>query len=100
MSKAKANNTKNKSYLSKSILWLGAAVFLSAMLLTVTTFMTQKQFIHLQKLEQDRDQLLTNWGRLQLEHGALTNHGRVEALARARLGLRMPSSEDIVVLEK
>lgn len=55
-------------------------------------------FIQLQDLQQERDQLKTEWGRLQLEQGAWATHGRVERIARERLEMRIPRQGDVVIL--
>lgn len=59
---------------------------------------SRRLFIQLQELEQERDQLKTEWGKLQLEQGAWATHGRVERIARERLEMRMPTQGDVVIL--
>lgn len=59
---------------------------------------SRRLFIELQDLQQQRDQLNTEWGRLQLEQGAWATHGRIERIARERLEMRMPSQSDVVIL--
>lgn len=59
---------------------------------------SRRLFIELQELQQQRDQLNTEWGRLQLEQGAWATHGRIERIARERLEMRMPSQSDVVIL--
>ncbi|WP_269593378.1 cell division protein FtsL [Nitrococcus mobilis] len=59
---------------------------------------SRRLFIQLQDLQQERDQLKTEWGRLQLEQGAWATHGRVERIARERLEMRIPRQGDVVIL--
>jgi cell division protein FtsL len=54
-------------------------------------------FVELQQLEKERDELNVEWGRLQLEQGAWSAHGRVEQIAREKLSMRIPSSANTVI---
>lgn len=61
---------------------------------------SRKEFIGLQGLLTQRDKMNVEWGRLLLEEGAWSSHGRVEKLARERLGMRLPSAADVVIVRK
>ena len=56
------------------------------------------QFIALTKLEKARDELNIEFGRLQLEQATWAESNRVDQVARARLDMLFPRTEDIVVL--
>ena len=56
------------------------------------------QFIAMNKLEKARDDLNIEFGRLQLEQATWAESNRVDQVARARLGMVFPRTEDIVVL--
>ena len=56
------------------------------------------QFIALTKLEKTRDELNIEFGRLQLEQATWAESNRVDQVARARLDMLFPRTEDIVVL--
>lgn len=56
------------------------------------------QFIALNKLEKARDELNIEFGRLQLEQATWAESNRVDQVARERLGMVFPRTEDIVVL--
>ncbi len=56
------------------------------------------QFIALSKLEKARDDLNIEFGRLQLEQATWAESNRVDQVARARLEMLFPRTEDIVVL--
>lgn len=58
---------------------------------------SRKLFVELQGLEKERDELNVEWGRLQLEQGAWSSHGRVEQIAREKLSMRIPSSDNTVI---
>jgi cell division protein FtsL len=55
-------------------------------------------FAELQRLHNERDALNTEWGRLLLEEGAWSQHRRIEASARARLGMDLPDARRVVVV--
>lgn len=56
------------------------------------------QFIALSRLEKARDELNIEFGRLQLEQATWAESNRVDQVARTRLGMLFPRTEDIVVL--
>ncbi len=58
---------------------------------------SRKLFVELQQLEKERDELNVDWGRLQLEQGAWSAHGRVEQIAREKLSMRIPSPAKTVI---
>lgn len=57
------------------------------------------QFAHLQKLQTERDSLDIEWGQLLLEQAAWSEHRRVEGMARAQLGMTLPRSEQVTVVD-
>ena len=79
-----------------SILVLG--VIISAVAVSYTKFANRKLFVELHELRMQRDDLDVEWGRLRLEQSAWATHGRVESVARERLDMRIPQSEDVVLL--
>ncbi|MEO5629290.1 MAG: cell division protein FtsL [Thermomonas sp.] len=56
------------------------------------------QFIALTRLEKARDEVNIEFGRLQLEQATWAESNRVDQVARARLGMVFPRTEDIVVV--
>ena len=60
----------------------------------------RQAFIGLSKLERARDELNIEFGRLQLEQATWAESNRVDQVARARLGMVFPRTEDIVVLRR
>ena len=56
------------------------------------------QFIALTKLEKARDELNIEFGRLQLEQATWAESNRIDQVARTRLQMSFPRTEDIVVL--
>ena len=57
-------------------------------------------FVALTKLEKTRDELNIEFGRLQLEQATWAESNRVDQVARARLGMVFPRTEDIVVVRR
>ena len=57
-------------------------------------------FIALNKLDKTRDELNIEFGRLQLEQATWAESNRVDQVARARLGMEFPRTEEIVVLRR
>lgn len=64
----------------------------------ITTHMTRVQFAQLQQLEQEENQLQTEWGQLLLEEGAWSTPARIERIATDRLGMRIPEVNDVEVI--
>ncbi|HSD17040.1 MAG TPA: cell division protein FtsL [Thermomonas sp.] len=60
----------------------------------------RQAFIALSKLERARDELNIEFGRLQLEQATWAESNRVDQVARSRLGMVFPRTEDIVVLRQ
>lgn len=52
----------------------------------------------LQSLDEVRDELHEEWGRLQLEQATWGTHSRLEAIARKNLGMTMPRGEQALMV--
>ncbi len=59
----------------------------------------RKLFMELQALNKARDKLDEEWGRLLLEQSTLVGQGRVERLARERLGMMIPSPAEVIIIK-
>lgn len=77
---------------------LWGLVVLSALGVVISKHESRKQFLALQTLEAERDQLAIEWGRLQLEQSSWATHGRVEQLARNKLKMKIPRVGDTVMV--
>lgn len=51
----------------------------------------------LQSSRVERDNIETEWAQLQLEESAWANHGRVDKIAREKIGMREPGTYVIVM---
>ncbi|MDW8478963.1 MAG: cell division protein FtsL [Xanthomonadales bacterium] len=69
------------------LLALIAAVVGSAVAVAWARHQSRALFVELRRLERVRDQLEIEFGRLQIERATLAEVGRIERLARERLGL-------------
>lgn len=77
---------------------LAVAVFGSAIQVVLTQHQARKTFIELQRLEQARDGLNEEWGRLQLEQSTWATDDRIERVARTRLDMDSPEFNATVLL--
>jgi len=74
------------------------AVMGSALGVVYSRHESRKLFVELRQLQAIRDDMNIEWGRLQLEEGTWSAHGRLEGIARARLEMRMPRPDDVVII--
>ena len=77
---------------------LGGCVVASALSVVWVKHESRKLFVTLQGLERTRDDLNVEWGRLQLEQSTWATHGRIEAVARDQLDMKLPQAEAIVLV--
>ena len=75
-----------------------AALLVSAVFVVFSKHESRKAFVELQKLLSEKDEMDVYWGRLQLEQGAWTAHGRIESLAQAKLDMNQPKQVKIIVV--
>ena len=83
------------------ILVLLALVFavVSALGVVYTRHESRQYAVELGKLENERDQFITEWSRLQLEQAVLADAGTVEPKARDSLGMKTPEKTVILVID-
>ncbi|MDZ4728706.1 MAG: cell division protein FtsL [Xanthomonadales bacterium] len=83
-----------------SILILLVTVIVSALGVVYTRHESRGQAVLLGELESDRDAIIAEWSRLQLEQAWLADAGQVEAQAREELGMQEPTDTRILVVKK
>ena len=81
-----------------TLLLLGCAVMASALAVVYTKYQSRTLFVELQALNKARDAMDIEWGQLQLEQSTWTDNGRIEEIARSRLGMLLPETNQIVVV--
>ncbi len=74
-------------------------VLVSALMLIASKHQSRKLFVELQQLNYQIDELNTEWGRLQLEQSAFSDHGRIERIARTKLSMVMPPSDEVIFIK-
>ena len=72
---------------------------LSAFGVIYTKHETRKTFVEIQQLHKHIDELNVEWGRLQLEQGTWSAHGRVETIARSQLKMQLPDTNSVVYIQ-
>ena len=80
------------------VLALAAGVVASGVWIVEVEHRSRQLFIEAEALNRELDRLQTDWGRLQIEQGMYATHSRIEALARDRLQLTVPSGDQLVVV--
>ncbi len=76
------------------------AVFASAIEVVVARHESRRLFVELQDLEDVRDALNEEWGRLQLEQSTWATDARVESLAHTELNMRAPAVDAVVLVQE
>lgn len=74
------------------------AVIISAVSVVYSKHESRTAFVKLQALLSEKDRMDVYWGKLQLEQGAWTAHGRIENDAE-KLGMITPDSTEIIVVK-
>lgn len=77
-----------------------AMVLASAMSVIYVKNSQRCMSVEMQRLHNHENQLEVEWGQLILEHGALTAPARLEQIAQEQLHLKLPSSQEIVMVEQ
>ncbi len=78
------------------VLWL--AVLGSAVQVIYARHEARALFVHLEKLNAERDSLEMEWGRLQLEQSYWSSHAFVERVANAKLQMSLPQTRDVRIV--
>jgi len=78
---------------------LFVAVMATAIGLVYSKHKTRMLFVELQQLNKEVVSLNTEWGRLQLEQSAWSDHGRIEQIARERLDMVIPEAEQVAFIK-
>lgn len=77
---------------------LTAAIVASSFAVVATRHHVRMEFMRSEALLEEQDVLQMRWESLQLEYGALRTEGRVEAIAKAELGMKKPERDDVVTV--
>ncbi|MEY3220794.1 MAG: cell division protein FtsL [Pseudomonadota bacterium] len=75
------------------------SIFVSALATIWIRHEHRLTFIQLQTLEKQRDKLEQEWEQLQLEQSTWSQPQRIEQLAKEKLQMKIPNSEDIFFIK-
>jgi len=75
-----------------------AAVLAAAVAVVHVRHEARGLFVQLERLTAERDQLNIEWGQLQLEQSAWSNHGFVERVADDKLRMTLPQPADVRIV--
>jgi len=78
------------------MLWL--AVLGSSVQVIYARHKARTLFVHLEKLNAERDSLEMEWGRLQLEQSYWSSHAFVERVANSKLQMNLPQTRDVRIV--
>lgn len=78
------------------VLWL--AVLASAIAVVRARHEARTLFVQLEQVSAERDRLNIEWGQLQLEQSAWSNHGFVERVASDRLRMTLPRPDEVRIV--
>lgn len=74
-------------------------VVLSAIAVIALNHHGRQLSTQLHALQRERDALDVEWGRLLLEEATWSEHRRVEGVARERLGMSMPTPDQVFLVD-
>lgn len=77
---------------------LTSAVLISAVQVTLAQHEARRTFAEIRELEETRDRLNEEWGRLQLEQSTWATADRIETLATSELDMVSPQIDSTTVL--
>ncbi len=84
--------------MKKQIAWVSSLFVINVCVAFVVIYSkhaTRNYHIELSQLAAIEDDLDTEWGKLQLEEGALAEYGRIDRIAKDRLNMRVPETKKI-----
>ncbi|MGC3982646.1 MAG: cell division protein FtsL [Steroidobacteraceae bacterium] len=61
---------------------------------------SRNQFVELQRLQIERDQMDTEWGQLRLEQSTWVTYGRIEKIARDDLHMVIPDPAQVPLVKQ
>lgn len=82
-----------------TLMLLGLLVLASAMGVIYNQYLNRRLHIELQQLQEAKNALHVEWTQLLLEEGTLSSDVQVEKIAREKLGMFIPPSQQIVVIK-
>lgn len=87
--------TKKNLLVSLLILTL----FISAFAIVYMKDLNRRFFIQYQNLQREKAQQIIDWGRLLLEQSTWSTQSRIAQIAQHQLGMEIPKSKSVVLVE-
>ena len=89
----------NRSFIVLFLLvWVGTLS--TALKIVQVRHEARTQFMELQKLDAQIDDLDMEWDRLLIEESTWSNHSQIEQTARQRLDMRLPAPAEVRVVRR
>jgi len=82
-----------------ALLLLVVAVLISGMGVVYAKYESRKLFSEIEKLRVQRDDLVVNWGRLQIELATWSEHSAIQEKAADKLDMYVPDMSSMVVVK-
>ena len=82
------------------IIILVIMIFVSAIEVVYARHTTRKIFVDIQMLEAEKNKLIDEWGRLQLEQSTWATNDRIESIAREELKMKSPSLDETILIKR
>lgn len=79
---------------------LVALVLVSALAVVYSKHKNRRLYADLAVLQQQRDAMDVEWGRLQLEQSTWATHGRIEKIARQRLNMGNVDYDKVMIVKR
>lgn len=79
---------------------VGSLVIASGLAVVEAEHRSRQLFAELEELHREKDRLQVDWGRLRLEESTWATQPRIESVARDKLHLAAPTSQQIVVIQE
>jgi len=74
-------------------------VFISSISIIYVTHYQRKLFTNLQLLQNNKDKMNIEWGKLQLEENTVSSTSNIEKEAKDKLDMLIPTSEKIIFIK-
>ncbi|MBI3562686.1 MAG: cell division protein FtsL [Gammaproteobacteria bacterium] len=80
-------------------LMLGVLLVVTALGVVYAKHQNRMMYVEFRDLQQHRDALDVDWGRLQLEQSTWATHSRIEEVAHQKLAMRNVDYNDVVIVK-
>jgi len=82
-----------------SVIVMGLLVLSSAVGVVYSRHENRKMFVVLQAMQEQRDDMNVEWGKLQIEQSTWATHSRVASKAISQLNMIVPKTENVRIIE-